>query len=268
MKPKSRGRRQESAILEMPNTENCYRALEKEFEATLTAEIIPGILHNFANPLNGIMGRSKLLQRKLEMNPTGSGARVDYDELYPKLFRDADLISRDTDKLSSLLQNVAEKFHAVNKISVQRVNLSELIGMELNFFDFYLDFKHNIKKKIDLDPEIPELTGIPAEFSLSFWALLRLAMLRDKDRHPGELHVSTGCTGPCVRVGIANSGTFITPDEWGRMLDLFEGKSRISPDTDPDGFLSAAWLLRKYRAQFLLETANGLSCLTIEIPVT
>jgi signal transduction histidine kinase len=251
----------------MPNTENCYRALEKEFESTLAGEIIPGILHNFANPLNGIMGRSKLLQRKLEMDSTGSGSAVDYEALYPKLFRDADLISRDTDKLSHLLQNVAEKFYVINRTSVERINLSELIGMEMDFFDFCLDFKHNVKKNIDLDPEIPELKGVPAELSLSFWALLRLAMLRVKDGELRELHVSSGYADRCVRIGIANSGTFIAQDEWGRMLDLFDGRSRISSDLKPDGLLSATCLLRKYKARFLLETANEMSGLTILIPV-
>ena len=45
-----------------------YRALEDDFAATFIEELIPGILHNFANPLNSILGRSKLLQRRIEEN--------------------------------------------------------------------------------------------------------------------------------------------------------------------------------------------------------
>ena len=46
--------------------DNKQTLLEKEFLATFLKELMPGILHNFANPLNGIMGRSKLLQRRID----------------------------------------------------------------------------------------------------------------------------------------------------------------------------------------------------------
>ena len=47
------------------NGTNLYALLEKVFVATFLDELIPGIFHNLANPLNGIMGRSKLMQRRL-----------------------------------------------------------------------------------------------------------------------------------------------------------------------------------------------------------
>jgi hypothetical protein len=48
------------------NEKDLYAYLEKKFVATFLDELIPGIFHNFANPLNGIMGRSKLMQRRLD----------------------------------------------------------------------------------------------------------------------------------------------------------------------------------------------------------
>ena len=45
---------------------NLYTHLEKKFVETFLDELLPGIFHNFANPLNGIMGRSKLMQRRLD----------------------------------------------------------------------------------------------------------------------------------------------------------------------------------------------------------
>jgi len=43
-----------------------YQALEDDFSETFIRELMPGILHNFANPLNGIMGRARLLQKRME----------------------------------------------------------------------------------------------------------------------------------------------------------------------------------------------------------
>ena len=45
---------------------NICQSLEDDFTSTFIRELIPGVLHNFANPLNGIMGRSKLLQRRID----------------------------------------------------------------------------------------------------------------------------------------------------------------------------------------------------------
>ena len=197
----------------MPEIAKCFRELEKEFESTLTGELIPGILHNFANPLNGIMGRSKLLQRKLEI-VGGNGGQLEPAELYGKICRDVDLLSRDTDRLSDLLQNVAEKFHTISRTNIQPVNLSEIIAIEIEFFDFYLDFKHNVRKKISLNPDVPEVMGTPADYSLSLWALLRHAMLKLRDCEAKDLHISTGYEAGHVQIQVADSGAAWAEQDW------------------------------------------------------
>ncbi len=254
--------------MRMSNVDIFYKALEKEFESTLSAEIIPGILHNFANPLNGIMGRSKLLQRKLEMN-TKSADSANPEELYLKIFRDVDLISRDTERLSVLLQNVAEKFYTISKTSVQGVNLSEIIGIEMGFFDFFLDFKHNIKKTLHLNPDLPEVTGIPADYSLSLWALIRESMLRLKDCDSRELSVSTESDGEYITIRIATTGMCITESEWSEMMDLLEKEDLDVANLNADGghLLHSLVLLKKYGARFRLEAEAGVHNLTIAIPV-
>ena len=252
----------------MSNTDTFYRALEKAFASTLSEEIIPGMLHNFANPLNGIMGRSKLLQRKLEINGRDSASAIEPDELYSKLFRDAELISRDTDKLAMLLRHVAEKFYTINKTSTQRINLSEIIDIELSFFDFYLDFKHNVTKKIDLTQDLPEITGSPADFSLGLWGLIRDTMLRLKDCDLRELHISTRHEDGHVQVHIANTGACIADTEWSDMVACLERETPCDSDFESNSTLMhSLLLLKKYHAQFQLDNGNGLHCLTVSIPV-
>lgn len=127
--------------------QDIYNVLEKEFQDTFIEELVPGIVHNFANPLNGIMGRSRLLQRKLMeiMKRTDAEKDASYIEHNQKLVRDVESIAREADRLSSLLQNVTGKFCAIGNRNIQKINLSELIELEMKFFDFYLDFKHKIK---------------------------------------------------------------------------------------------------------------------------
>ena len=245
-----------------------HNALEKEFESALSAEIIPGILHNFANPLNGIMGRSKLLQRKLEMNAK-TATPADADDFYNKISRDVELISRDTERLSSLLQNVAEKFYTISKTSVQGLNLSEIISIEMGFFDFFLDFKHNIKKTLNLNPDIPEITGIPADYSLSLWVLIRECMARLKDCEPKEMSITTEHCGNDVNIRIATAGAVFDESEWARVMEAVEkGDVDHSPENARDSyFLYSLFLLKKNGARFLGKSEGGVHHLTIAIPV-
>ncbi|MGZ3649031.1 MAG: hypothetical protein ACXU9G_08395, partial [Syntrophales bacterium] len=78
--------------------------LEKAFHGTFAEELVPGIVHNFANPLNGIMGRSRLLQRKLTdiIKKADIEEDASYQEDNKKLVRDVDSIAREADRLSVL----------------------------------------------------------------------------------------------------------------------------------------------------------------------
>lgn len=164
-------------IADLEDNKNMYYqeihgVLERVFQDTFTEELVPGIVHNFANPLNGVMGRSRLLQRKLTDIMKRADAEKDTSDLEnnKKLIRDVDSIAHEADRLSDLLQTVTGKFCAIGDRTAQKVNLSELIELEMRFFDFYLDFKHSVKKTLRLDRELPEVKGAPTDYSLALSA--------------------------------------------------------------------------------------------------
>jgi len=86
---------------------DAFRFLEREFEGTFIEELIPGILHNFANPLNGIIGRTRLLQRRLEetirktVEAFPESERT-LSEDHARLLKDIDLITHESDRLFDL----------------------------------------------------------------------------------------------------------------------------------------------------------------------
>ncbi|MFB3925554.1 MAG: hypothetical protein ACE14T_05830 [Syntrophales bacterium] len=251
------------------NTEDICKDLMKEFEATLVEELIPGILHNFANPLNGIMGRSKLLQRRLqnEGSAEDQGHRPAFSpELFNKLTNDINLISRDTDKLTDLLQTVAEKFYTVNKTGMERINLSELIRKEMSFFEFYLEFRHNIKKNIDLDRDIPEITGIPAEISLSLWSIIRFSMQQMKDCEIKELSIATRKENSRVCIDIRNTASGIGENSGILTEKLNAGELLLDGNHPYCSLLRAFFLLKKYDAGFTIGRESGSSLISITIP--
>ncbi len=248
--------------------QDTYNVLEKEFQDTFIEELVPGIVHNFANPLNGIMGRSKLLQRKLMEIMKGTDAEKDasYIEHNQKLVRDIESIAREADRLSSLLQNVTGKFCAISDRNIQKINLSELIELEMKFFDFYLDFKHSIKKTVQLDREIPEVKGSSADYSLALSALIRYSINMMKESATKELYISTQFENGNVCIKIKNQGIPVSENQ--KKLLLEESQTDISSleITEGVGLLCAFSLLKKWGAHSEIKSESGLNTITVLIP--
>jgi signal transduction histidine kinase len=245
-----------------------HRLLEKAFQDTFIQELVPGIVHNFANPLNGIMGRSRLLQRKL----TDIMKRVDvvndtsYQEDNKKLVRDVDSIAHEADRLSGLLKTVMGKFCAVGDRTAQKVNLSDLIELEMSFFDFYLEFKHSVKKTLQLDRNLPAVRGAPADYSLAFSTMIRFATVAMKDSVPKELYISTELENGQICVKIQNRGGAMSDDLKRLLLDETQRHAPSLRGTGERELLCAFSLLRKWSACFDISSDNDFNTISVLIP--
>jgi hypothetical protein len=207
--------------------------LENVFESTFVDELIPGILHNFANPLNGIMGRAQILQRRL--NETIAKMGVQYPEaanafadMHKKLVTDVASICQESDRFYNMFQDVSGKLYAIGSDAVERINLSRLVASELRFNDYYLDFKHEIMKELSLNESLPEINGIASYYSLCFWSLFRYAMVRMRTMTDKTLFVATSHDDTYVSVTIGYEGLSLTETESDVVDRILSGK-----DIDP-----------------------------------
>ncbi|MHB8910353.1 MAG: sensor histidine kinase [Syntrophales bacterium] len=245
----------------------------EEFDATLTTELIPGIIHNFANPLNGIMGRATLMQRR-----TAEQVRKIQD-LYPempsetvaglnKILQDADSIVRESDRFFSIFRDLTTKFSALVPREEEKINLSHLISNEMRFADFYLDFKHEVSKTLLLDDKLPEIRGVYAIYSLCFAALLRRAMRVMKASPKKEFSVATGRRDSVVIVTIKDTGEPLTSGGGSERHEeaLPPSAADGSKRTDPELFEVIA-LLSDCGARVQLRREGGINSIAIEIPM-
>jgi signal transduction histidine kinase len=243
------------------------------FDATLTTELIPGIIHNFANPLNGIMGRATLMQRR-----TAEQVRKIQD-LYPeiptetvaglnKILQDADSIVRESDRFFSIFRDLTTKFSALVLREEEKINLSQLISDEMRFADFYLDFKHEVSKTLYLDDKLPEITGIYAIYSLCFAALLRRAMRVMRTSQKKEFFVATGRSESGVIITIKDTGEpFVSEEEQEQQPGGVSPKaSAASGSIDPELF-DVIVLLRDCGARIQLQREEDMNRMVIEIPI-
>ena len=247
----------------------CFEALKEEFQSTVIEELLPGILHNFANPLNGIMGRSKLLQKRAgeALGTTEYGTSDPTAEAREKILRDVDLIAEQGDRLYELFSEVAGKIHRLHDRRMCPINLSELLAAELTFFDFYLDYKHSIEKTVNLNMDNPTVMGTPADFSLALSSLLRYSMNAMRDCPVRILSVFSDYDASEVSVVISDSGVHEETIE--QVLDLpniNQNREKPQPDRECLDPRSALDLLSKYDARCSFESNGGINKITLSVP--
>lgn len=251
------------------NTEHVelFSELKKEFETTIMQELIPGILHNFANPLNGVLGRAQLLQKRVYTEIKEAAVGSNGFKNHEKILNDVDLITEETDRLFSLFNDLSAKVYNLQDTATKKINISDLIKTETDFFDFYLDFKHSIEKKLMLERNIPVVTGILSEYSIAFSTIIRYSMNSMKTSPTKKLTIITHYDKPDVCVKIEDTGIHTLENEKGNLLDSISPSSGPFYNLDKNtGLLNALSLLKKYGAKFHAGNANGIHTICVKIP--
>jgi signal transduction histidine kinase len=248
-----------------------YHALEEDFAATFIQELIPGILHNFANPLNGIMGRSKLLQRRIEENVRKM------EELYPetaagmmeeiqRIRTDIRAVSQESEYFFDMFRDVAGKFYALAAKSEDNINISQMLAAEIRFANFYLDFKHEIKKDIQLDKNVPDIRGSNADLSLAFWRIIRFAMTRALTSHLKEFYIKTEHDNKYVSVFIKSSGEAMPATDLEALMECLNSDSVNLSGVIDRGVLLSLLLFNKYQAKINFFSEENFSTISIGFP--
>ncbi|HPJ95705.1 MAG TPA: hypothetical protein PK022_00240 [Syntrophales bacterium] len=248
-----------------------YNALREQFLASMYDELMPGILHNFANPLNGIMGRAKLLQRRLDghvrkIRERYPDAAFGLKEDYEKLLKDVSSINQESDKFSDLFWDVARKFQGIAEDRQEKVNLSQLLTAEMRFTDFYLSFKHEVKKNLIFKEDLPDVTGSLADYSLSFFALIRRAMTAMKNRSTKEFFISTDNDGQMVYVLLRDTGLPFSGESLRFVDELAENADLPTMSSRADGFFDACLLLKYHGARIRLSHDADFNEVVVAIP--
>ena len=254
------------------NEKDAYRFLEQAFVATFLDELLPGIFHNFANPLNGIMGRSKLMQRRLidfieKIAARNPDMQKEMDESGKKLISDINAIANESEKFYDLFRVSTGKFYAIGAHNMDRLNLSSLIEAEMGFADFYLDFKHNVKKDVRIDHEMPDISGITAFYSMAIWALIRQSLKNIHDANDQTFMIATDHDDQWVSVTINNIGGRLFQGWQDALSDaiISGGKILEVPDEQKDLFY-ALLLLKKSSAGVEITHDRDAKTLTVRIP--
>lgn len=224
--------------------------LRNSFELMLADVIVPGIIHNFANPLNGIVGRARLLKRKIDEQLKSVEDFQDRD-FCRMTSNDVALICQEADRLSGLLLVISEKFYALNNLFPQKINISRLLETEVKFLDFNLDFKHSVQKNIRLDADLPEIKGVAAELSFCLGSIFQDIVSRTLAVDRKELHLSS----------YFSNGDVIVEFKW-------TGPARKSAFKDFKGYPAIVPVLEKYGISYSQSREGDLHMLNLTAAVS
>lgn len=243
-------------------------ALEKAFAETLLLGFVPGLLHNFANPLNGIMGRAKILERRLE-NLQVSMARNAMPlpdtlaEDWRKVQSDVRLLNSESERFAGVFQDVASRFGILSQQRPDRFDLAYVVRREVQFADHYLDFKHKVRKVLDLSDGLPPVQGVQAHFAMALWAMIRHAAERMGSGKDHELRVSLEFAAGRILLRIRHTGSPLAEEEREDVNRVLAEGQPPRIRTNPHGAFCLSLLLWKHYGATVSREGEGEIALSL-----
>ena len=154
------------------------------YEAAKLGELVPGIIHNLSTPLSGVLGGVQLLEmRSLSIAETLEKLDDHSDDIKQELSehlkrhqKSVDLISRNTQNLSNLLQNLSTRLTRFSIKTPDIYGLNQLIEMELRYLEFHLNFKHRVRRRLTLGKDLPPLRCVFSHFARGVDEIIYTAM--------------------------------------------------------------------------------------------
>ncbi|MEN6469426.1 MAG: hypothetical protein ABFD45_10815 [Smithella sp.] len=249
-----------------------YKALEADFTSTFINELMPGVLHNFANPLNGIMGRSKLLQRRVDdivkkINEKYPETAAGLQDELQRVKNDIQSVNKESESFFQMFRDASGKFYALAAKSEDRINISQLLAAEMRFANFYLEFKHEITKKVQFDSDDIDIKGNTAELSLVFWRLIRFAMIRALKSEIKEFSLETQHDHENIIITIQYSGDAVPKEVSNNITQCIQDDKLDMADIKAEkGLLLALEILKQYSARVQFSRQDDINTLSVTIP--
>jgi signal transduction histidine kinase len=251
------------------NEPDIQEKLKELFIADMMEMIIPGVIHNLANPIGGITGRVQLMQARIAR----SFGKI--ESLHPEFYRESglDKLSRDvgilvgeSETLLAIFRHFEEKILSFSSHRQEPLFLQQMIEAEIKFADFYLDFKHGVKKTLDVEDNLPAIQGERAGYSLCLAGLINSARQRMQDAPEKELAVSARCDDDLLRIVFQDTGKAIPPS----CCVCADGKDAV-PDlqeipASEHCLCCALMLLNRYGFQIEVSPAEGQNMIALRKP--
>ncbi len=236
-------------------------AQQKKLEAELIKEhrlasigmLTSGLTHNIRTPLTSILGAVQLIKMgNNEMN-------------------NLDVIYKSTKKIEDITESMMANLRKEKEENKQKININQILENELEMLNSNLDFKHNVKKEIQLSPNIPDIFGVYNHFSQSLANIIQNALDAMYDRDQKILTVTTDVVKNKITVVISDTGCGIEKENMNKLFDPFYSSKpteKRENDEQPTGtglgLYSCYNMLKPYQAKINVKSKPNMGT-TFEI---
>jgi len=191
----------------------------KEREA-IFGQLVQGIVHNLKGPLSVAMMKADLTKYAVKdpldaKDPLPEAQRLEIEKIHSHQVRILEAVG----KIEQLIENLLEKGRFESVDERQNIDLNDLIERELAFLEADMEFKHDVEKNLELDPNLPTIKGVYADFSQVVYNMVQNALEAMHNRDEKKLRICTRFDDSSVNIDFSDSGIGIAPEHLERIFD-------------------------------------------------
>jgi signal transduction histidine kinase len=201
------------------------RQLVEQEKTAIIGRMIQGIAHNLKTPLAVVKSTNAVVAKKVAKV---FGNEKVAESLPPKkrallegVSDDSALIAKAHEQITAIIDTLMLKSRMDSREEKAEVDLNELIKHELEFFRSNPQFKHKVKKQLELDESLPALQLVATNLAQVIENLVANALDAMWNRDDQVLTFRTRKDEQNVYLEIEDSGSGIAPDKLESIFDPF-----------------------------------------------
>ncbi|RPI78001.1 MAG: hypothetical protein EHM45_07150 [Desulfobacteraceae bacterium] len=167
------------------------------YQSASLGKLMNGLVHNLNGPLQNLGIDLEMVIHALKGHePAGRALPERFEE---RLLR----MEKELENINSLIRATALRADQDDSW-LNQLNLGNYLEQELSFLNADLYFKHQVHKKIEIDPNLPPLSALPKHLPQALCWLLQLFLEELEKQKIKEfgLKVTAGQTGPQVIISM------------------------------------------------------------------
>jgi signal transduction histidine kinase len=211
--------------------------------------LIEGISHNMNAPLHNLLGYAQLMREDLPENT------------------DVEKIIENGNRLAEIVKSLLNRMSAEISANVKRYNISQLVKLEIEYFQNHLFFKNKVKKEIILQEDLPKIKFIYSDISQVVANILNNAVDAMQETEKKEMTFKTFQKEDFLMIEIQDSGVGIPEEQRKKIFEPFF-TSKMNGKGYGIGLYIATELLKPYDGFLEVESEiNVGTTFRIVIPI-
>ena len=193
------------------------KELIKKERENILAQFLQGIIHNVRGPISSVASGLDLIEMMTSDIIRNHTLPQEFDEVL-------EINTLNKEKLQSLLKDLdsmLNKSRGDHSKEIELIDLNKLIKQDLTFLHVDLEFKNQVKKKIELHPNPLQIRVVPAEISQVFQNLIKNAMDAMHKQKSKKISIETGIIDDKCFFSISDNGPGIPQENTKKIFDSF-----------------------------------------------